>query len=72
MEAVISVSADTITGYHDLTNFEDGLVVGACEMGHSIAEVEMKFGFLHSTLARFNHVYKAFVERILELRQTCG
>ncbi|GBM73036.1 hypothetical protein AVEN_115678-1 [Araneus ventricosus] len=41
---VRSVTAATMAGYQDLSEFERGVIVGAREMGHSISEVEMKFG----------------------------
>jgi transposase len=60
-----------MAGYHDLSDFERGLVVGAREMGHSISEVEMKFGFSRTTIAR---VYRDYKEsgKTSNLRQMCG
>ncbi|GBM61728.1 hypothetical protein AVEN_120573-1 [Araneus ventricosus] len=34
-----------MAGYQDLSDFQRGVIVGAREMGHSITEVAMKFGF---------------------------
>ncbi|GBO41038.1 hypothetical protein AVEN_186465-1 [Araneus ventricosus] len=47
-----------MAGYQDLSNFERGLIVGAREMGHSISEVAMKFGYSHTTLSRLYHEYR--------------
>ncbi|GFV88209.1 hypothetical protein TNCV_3243581 [Trichonephila clavipes] len=36
-----------MAGYQHLNEFEIGVVIGAREMGHSISEVAMTFGFFH-------------------------
>ncbi|GBL97882.1 hypothetical protein AVEN_36708-1 [Araneus ventricosus] len=53
-----SVPAATMAGYQDLSNFERGLIVSAREMGHSISEVAMKFGYSHTTISRVYHEYR--------------
>ncbi|GFW11731.1 transposable element Tcb2 transposase [Trichonephila clavipes] len=50
-----------MAGYKDLREFERAVIVGAREMGHSIFEVEMKFGFSprqhrHWTVNDWKHV----------------
>lgn len=42
-EAVRSVPADTMTGYHDLCDFESDVIVGEGKMAYSISEVAMQF-----------------------------
>ncbi|GFV74162.1 HTH_Tnp_Tc3_2 domain-containing protein [Trichonephila clavipes] len=37
-----------MAGYLDLSQFKRGVIVGVREMGHSVSEVEMKFGFSSS------------------------
>ena len=39
------VTSATMAGYQDLSDFERGIIFGVREMGHSISEVAMKFGF---------------------------
>ncbi|GBO33180.1 hypothetical protein AVEN_24672-1 [Araneus ventricosus] len=52
-----------MAGYQDLSDFERGVIVGAREMGHSISEVGMKFGFSRTTISR---VYREYRTRILK------
>ncbi|GBO06237.1 hypothetical protein AVEN_27666-1 [Araneus ventricosus] len=57
---VRSVTAATMAGYQDLSEFERGVIVGAREMGHSISEVAMEFGFSRTTISRVyreNQIY---------------
>ncbi|GFV37927.1 transposable element Tcb2 transposase [Trichonephila clavipes] len=44
--------------YQDLSEFERGVIVGAREMGHSISEVAMKFGFSLMTISRVYCEYR--------------
>ncbi|GBN64993.1 hypothetical protein AVEN_175641-1 [Araneus ventricosus] len=44
--------------YQDLSDFERGVIVGAREMGHSISEVAMKFGFARTTISRVYREYR--------------
>ncbi|GBL98704.1 hypothetical protein AVEN_8610-1 [Araneus ventricosus] len=53
-----SVTAATRAGYQDLSEFERGVIVGAREMGHSIPEVAMKFGFSRTTISRVYRDYR--------------
>ncbi|GBN83192.1 hypothetical protein AVEN_112632-1 [Araneus ventricosus] len=54
----ISVSAAAMAGYQDLSDFERGVIMGAREMGHSISEVAMKFGFSRTTISRVYREYR--------------
>ena len=63
-----SVTAATMAGYRDLSEFERGVIVGARETGHSISEVAMKFGFSRMTISR---VYRESGKK-LNLRHRCG
>ncbi|GFY04104.1 HTH_Tnp_Tc3_2 domain-containing protein [Trichonephila clavipes] len=45
-------TAATMAGYQNLSEFEHGVIVGAREMGHSISEGAMKFGFSRTTISR--------------------
>ncbi|GFX60717.1 HTH_Tnp_Tc3_2 domain-containing protein [Trichonephila clavipes] len=60
-----------MAGYQDLSEFERGVKAGAQEMGQSISEVEMNFGFSRTTISR---VYREYREsgKILNLRHRCG
>ncbi|GBL81048.1 hypothetical protein AVEN_147189-1 [Araneus ventricosus] len=60
-----------MTGYQDLSEFERGVIVGAREMGHSISEVAMKFGFSRTTTSR---VYREYREsgKTSNLRHICS
>ncbi|GBN22239.1 hypothetical protein AVEN_119515-1 [Araneus ventricosus] len=68
---VKSVTAATMAGYQDLSEFERGVTVGAREMGHSISDVAMKFGFSRTTISR---VYREYREsgKTSNLRHRCG
>ncbi|GBO31765.1 hypothetical protein AVEN_175800-1, partial [Araneus ventricosus] len=55
---VRSVTAATMEGYQDLSEFERDVIVGAREMGHSISEVAMKFGFSRTTISRVYREYR--------------
>ncbi|GBM30393.1 hypothetical protein AVEN_82427-1 [Araneus ventricosus] len=60
-----------MAGYQDLSEFERGGIVGAREMGHSISEVAMKFGFPRTVISR---VYREYREsgKTSNLRHRCG
>ncbi|GBM91031.1 hypothetical protein AVEN_251289-1, partial [Araneus ventricosus] len=60
-----------MAGYQDLSEFERGVIVGALEMGRSISEVAMKFGFSRTTISR---VYREYREsgKTSNLRHRCG
>ncbi|GBM78959.1 hypothetical protein AVEN_47695-1 [Araneus ventricosus] len=66
-----SVTAATMAGYQDLSEFERGVIVGAREMGHSISEIAMKFGFSRTTTSR---VYREYREsgKTSNLRHLCS
>ncbi|GBN02316.1 hypothetical protein AVEN_228674-1 [Araneus ventricosus] len=51
-KCIRSVPAAAMGGYQDLSDFEGGVPIGAREMGHSISEVAMKFGFSRTTISR--------------------
>ncbi|GFW93465.1 uncharacterized protein TNCV_46681 [Trichonephila clavipes] len=46
------VTAATVAGYRDLSEFERGVIADSREMGHSISEVAMKFGFSCTIISR--------------------
>ncbi|GBM76744.1 hypothetical protein AVEN_86319-1 [Araneus ventricosus] len=60
-----------MAGYQDLSEFERGVIFGARGMGHSISEVEWKFGFSRTTISR---VYREYREprETSNLRHRCG
>ncbi|GBN95590.1 hypothetical protein AVEN_229811-1 [Araneus ventricosus] len=49
--------------YQDLSDFERGIIVGAREMGHSISEVAMEFGFSRTTISRVYREYRVSGKR---------
>ncbi|GBO10720.1 hypothetical protein AVEN_250135-1 [Araneus ventricosus] len=57
-KCVRSVPAAAMAGYQDLSDFERGVIVGAREMGHSISEVAMEFGFARTTISRVYLEYR--------------
>ncbi|GBM39045.1 hypothetical protein AVEN_119749-1 [Araneus ventricosus] len=62
-KCIRSVPAAAMAGYQDLSDFERGVIIGAREMGHSISEVAMKFGFSRTIISR---VYREYRTRILK------
>ncbi|XP_071041843.1 uncharacterized protein [Parasteatoda tepidariorum] len=58
-------------GYTDLSEFERGVIVGAREMGHSISEIAMKFGFSRMTISRIYREYRKS-SKTSNLRHICG
>ncbi|GBM89677.1 hypothetical protein AVEN_122824-1 [Araneus ventricosus] len=60
-----------MAGYQDFSEFERGVIVGAREMGHSISEVAMKFGFSSTTISRVYHEYRES-GKTSNLRHRCG
>ncbi|GFT68286.1 uncharacterized protein TNCV_659051 [Trichonephila clavipes] len=68
---VRQVNAATTPGYQYLSEFARGFIVDAREMGHSISEVSMEFGFSHTTISR---VYREYQEsgNTSNLRRYCG
>ncbi|GFY11139.1 HTH_Tnp_Tc3_2 domain-containing protein [Trichonephila clavipes] len=60
-----------MAGYQDLSEYERDVIVGAREMGHSISEVAMKFGFSRMIISR---VYREYREcgKTSNLRHRCG
>ncbi|GFV05529.1 HTH_Tnp_Tc3_2 domain-containing protein [Trichonephila clavipes] len=69
--ALWSVNAAAMASYQDLGEFQRPVIVGAREMGHSIFEVAMNFGFLRTTISQ---VYREFWEsgNTSNLRYRCG
>ncbi|GBM56611.1 hypothetical protein AVEN_142262-1 [Araneus ventricosus] len=57
-KCIRSVSAAAMAGYKDLSDFERGVIIGAREMGYSISEAAMKFGFLRTTISRVYREYR--------------
>ncbi|GFT34342.1 HTH_Tnp_Tc3_2 domain-containing protein [Trichonephila clavipes] len=60
-----------MASYQDLGEFECTVIVGAREMGHSIFEVAIKFGFSPTTISR---VYREYREsgKTSNVRHHCG
>ncbi|GBN89777.1 hypothetical protein AVEN_204541-1 [Araneus ventricosus] len=65
------VSAAAMVGYQDLSDFERGVITGSREMGHSISEVAMKFGFSRTTISRVCREYR-ISGKISNFRHRCG
>ncbi|GBL75227.1 hypothetical protein AVEN_194461-1 [Araneus ventricosus] len=57
-KCIRSVPAAAMTGYQGLSDFERLVIIGAREMGHSISEVAMKFGFSRTTISRVYLEYR--------------
>ncbi|GBN18468.1 hypothetical protein AVEN_125400-1 [Araneus ventricosus] len=52
-----SYPASEMACFQDLSDFERGVTVGTREMGHSISEVAMKFGFSRTAISRVYRKY---------------
>ncbi|GBL83710.1 hypothetical protein AVEN_132627-1 [Araneus ventricosus] len=57
-KCIRSISAAAMACSQDLCDFERGVIVGAREMGHSISEIAMKFGFARTTISRVYREYR--------------
>ncbi|GBM42398.1 hypothetical protein AVEN_130276-1 [Araneus ventricosus] len=57
--------------YQDLCDFERGVIIGAREMGHSISEVAMKFGFSRTIISRVYREYRVS-GKTSNFRHRCG
>ncbi|GBM27768.1 hypothetical protein AVEN_183074-1 [Araneus ventricosus] len=57
-KCIRSVPAAAMACFQDLSDSERGVIVGAREMGHSISEVAMKFGFSRTTIPRVYREYR--------------
>ena len=68
---VRSVTAVTIAGYHDVSEFECDVIVGAREMVHSISKVVMSWGFSQMTISLVHHEYQES-GKTSNLRHCCG
>ncbi|GFT75835.1 transposable element Tc1 transposase [Trichonephila clavipes] len=70
-QEIIKVTAATLTGHQDLSEFERGVIIGARERGHRISEIAMKFGFSCMTTSR---IYREYREsgKTSNLRHRCG
>ncbi|GBM17391.1 hypothetical protein AVEN_119435-1 [Araneus ventricosus] len=68
---VRSVTAATMAGYQDLSEFERGVKVGAREMRHSISEVAMEFVFSRTAISRMYREYRES-GKTSNLRHRCG
>ena len=55
---VRSVTAVKMKDYHDLSEFEHGVIVRAREVGISIYEVAMCWGFFRTTISRVHREYR--------------
>ncbi|GBL78697.1 hypothetical protein AVEN_65262-1 [Araneus ventricosus] len=65
-KCIRSVPAAAMACFQDLSDFERGVIVGAREMGHSISEVPMKFGFSRTTISRVYREYRVSEMNIIE------
>ncbi|GBO24320.1 hypothetical protein AVEN_224862-1 [Araneus ventricosus] len=65
-KCIRSVPAAAMAGYQDLSDFERGVIIGAREMGHSISDVAMKFGFSRTTISRVYREYRVSEMNIIE------
>ncbi|GBM61947.1 hypothetical protein AVEN_60807-1 [Araneus ventricosus] len=66
-----AVPAAAMACFQDLSDFERGVSIGAREMGHSISEVAMKFGFSRTTISRVYHEYTVS-GKTSNFRHRCG
>ncbi|GBO39537.1 hypothetical protein AVEN_54174-1 [Araneus ventricosus] len=57
-KCIRSVPAAAMACFQDLSDFERGVPIGARDMGHSISEVAMKFGFSRTTISRVYREYR--------------
>ena len=55
---VRSVTAAKMAGDHDFSEFDPGVIFGAREMGHSISEVAICWGFSHTIVSRVHREYQ--------------
>ncbi|GFV99172.1 ATP-dependent DNA helicase [Trichonephila clavipes] len=65
------VTAATMAGYQNLSEFERGVIVGAREMGHSISDVAMELGFSLTTILRMHRGYRES-DKTSNLRHRCN
>ncbi|GBN98219.1 hypothetical protein AVEN_160672-1 [Araneus ventricosus] len=70
-KCIRSVPAAAMTGYQDLSDFERGVIIGVREMGHSISEVAMKFGFSRTTISQVYREYRVSC-KTSNFRFRCG
>ncbi|GBN80295.1 hypothetical protein AVEN_138584-1 [Araneus ventricosus] len=70
-KCIRSVSAAAMAGYQDLSDFERGVIIGAREMGHSISEVAMKFGFSRKAISQVYREYR-ISGKTSNFRYRCG
>ena len=54
-EGIRSVTTVTMAGYHDLSEFEHGVIVGSWEMGHNISKVPMHWEFFRTIISQVHH-----------------
>ncbi|GBN26332.1 hypothetical protein AVEN_5097-1 [Araneus ventricosus] len=66
-----SVPAAAMACFQDLSDFERGVIIGAREMGHSISEIAMKFGFSRTTISRVYREYRVS-GKTSNFRHRCG
>ena len=55
---VRSVTAAAMAGYHNLSDFERGVIVGTREMRHSIYKVAVVWGFSLVNISQVHHEYQ--------------
>jgi hypothetical protein len=54
---IILITAATMAIYHNLSEFEHGVIVGTWEMGYSISEVVMCCGFTRINISQVHNEY---------------
>ncbi|GBM30310.1 hypothetical protein AVEN_204672-1 [Araneus ventricosus] len=70
-KCIRSVPDAAMACFQDLSDFERGVIVGAREMGHSIFEVAMEFGFSRTTISRVYREYRVS-GKTSNFRHRCG
>ncbi|GBM79080.1 hypothetical protein AVEN_183143-1 [Araneus ventricosus] len=69
-KCIRSLPAAAMACFQDLSDFERGVTVGGREMGHSISEVAMKFGFSRTSISRVYREYRVS-GKTLNVRHRC-
>jgi hypothetical protein len=69
-----SVKAATVADFHDLSEFQRDVIISAREMGHSISEVVMCWGFFPTTILRVlrENRESGITSNLRHCRHCCG
>ncbi|GBO02221.1 hypothetical protein AVEN_16174-1 [Araneus ventricosus] len=65
-KCIRSVPAAAMACFQDLSDFEHGVIASVREMGHSISEVAMKFGFSCTAISQVYREYRVSEMNIIE------